>query len=330
MIVQVLLDSGNKLAHIPKTSPANALVGEFAEPPFHQIQPRTRRWGKVERAPWMPTEPGFYPGMLVGSIVVNDEMQVDLRRGLGVDRFEETDEFLMPMSRHAIADHLAIEHAEGRKQRGRAVAFVVVRHRPAAPFLQRQTRLGAIEGLDLTFLVHAQHEGFVRGIEIQSHDIVELLDKVCVAAEFEGLDEVRRKLVVLPDTADGSLAEPLGLGHAARAPMGRVRWCHMQGGFDDGADFLLRNARDTPRTWGVLLQSCHPQRQETFPPELHSRSGDSQVPCDVLIAHAVGRPLDNFGSLHQPPGNTSPMRPRGQDRALLSRQVERGSGSHTT
>jgi hypothetical protein len=31
----------------------------------------------------------------------------------------------------------------------------------------------------------------VRGIEIESDDIVELLDKTFVAADFEGLDEIR-------------------------------------------------------------------------------------------------------------------------------------------
>ena len=94
----------------------------------------------------------------------------------------------MPMARHALADHLAVEHAEGRKQGGRAVALVVVRHRSTATLLQGKTGLGAIEGLDLAFLVDAQHEGFVRWIEIEPDDIVELLDKVFVAADLKGLE----------------------------------------------------------------------------------------------------------------------------------------------
>ena len=110
--------------------------------------------------PGMPPEPGFHARVLVGPVVVHDEMQTEFGRSFDIDLLEEAEELLMPMTRHAVADHFAVEHAEGRKQGGRAVAFVVVRHRPTAAFLQRQARLGAIEGLNLTFLVDAQHQGF--------------------------------------------------------------------------------------------------------------------------------------------------------------------------
>ena len=63
----------------------------------------------------MPFEPGLYAGMLVGAIIVYDQMQVESGWDLSVYSLEKTDEFLMPMVRHAVADHLAIEHAEGCK-----------------------------------------------------------------------------------------------------------------------------------------------------------------------------------------------------------------------
>lgn len=121
--VHIVFDGGDQCRDVRKAAPANALVCDFAEPPFHQVQPGTRSRNEVLMEPWMPPEPGFHTGMLVGFIVVHDQMQVDLGRGFGVDLFEEADEFLMPMPRHAVADHLAIEHAEGRKQSGCAVAF---------------------------------------------------------------------------------------------------------------------------------------------------------------------------------------------------------------
>jgi hypothetical protein len=58
----------------------------------------------------------------------------------------------MPMGRHATAHDLAIEHAECGEQRGRAVAFLIVREVCAFPPLQRKTRLGSVERLDLAFL----------------------------------------------------------------------------------------------------------------------------------------------------------------------------------
>ena len=94
--------------------------------------------------------------------------------GLSLDRLEEPDEFLMPMTWHALADHLAIEHAEGRKQRGRTIALVIVRHRATAALLQREPGLRAIECLDLAFLVNAQDQGQKSRSSIFSSGIVSI------------------------------------------------------------------------------------------------------------------------------------------------------------
>jgi hypothetical protein len=37
-------------------------------------------------------------------------------------------------------------------------------------------RLGAIEGLNLRLLVHAQNHGFLGRIEVKPHDVADLLD----------------------------------------------------------------------------------------------------------------------------------------------------------
>src|SRR4029077_9949671 len=70
-----------------------------------------------------------------------------------LDGCDEADELLMPMARHAAADDLAFEHAERGEQGRRAVAFVIVREGCAFPPLQRKTRLGPVERLDLAFLL---------------------------------------------------------------------------------------------------------------------------------------------------------------------------------
>ena len=44
----------------------------------------------------------------------------------------ELDPLLMPMPWHALADHQSFGHIEGGEQRGRPIAFVVVRHRATA------------------------------------------------------------------------------------------------------------------------------------------------------------------------------------------------------
>ena len=58
----------------------------------------------------------------------------------------------MAMALHVAADDGAVEHVEGCEQRGGAVAFVVVGHRPGTALLHRQPRLGAVKGLDLAHM----------------------------------------------------------------------------------------------------------------------------------------------------------------------------------
>lgn len=276
----------------------------------------------------MPLEPGSHPRMLVGSIIVHDQMQTQFGRRLAVDPLEEPDEFLVPVPRHAVADHFPIEHAQGCEQGGRAIALVVVRHCPTPAFLQRKARLGAIEGLDLAFLVDAQDQGLVRGIEVEPNHIVELLDKLLVPADLEGPDEMGLEVVSLPDTPNRSLAETLCLGHAPRAPVGRSRWCGVQRGLDHYPDFACGDAWDTAGARRVLFQTRQAEGQKPLSPELHRGPGDFQSPGNVLTGGAVGRHLNNPCALHQAEGETPALRPCGQGRALFGRQTDRGCSSH--
>ena len=66
-------------------------------------------------------------------------------RDLALDSIEKADEFEMAVALHAAADHGAVEHAERGEQGGGAVPLVIVRHGLAAPGLDRQSRLGAVE-----------------------------------------------------------------------------------------------------------------------------------------------------------------------------------------
>jgi hypothetical protein len=83
----------------------------------------------------------------------------------------------MAVALHAAADHRAVEYTERGEQGGGAVPLVIVRHRLAAPGLDRQSRLGAVEGLDLALFINRQHHGMGRRIEIKPNDVSEFGDK---------------------------------------------------------------------------------------------------------------------------------------------------------
>ena len=106
----------------------------------------------MERPAGMPRQPLAHLWMLVGRIVVDDGVDHLSHGDLRLDHIEEADELLVAMALHVAANDGAIEDVEGCEQRGGAVTFVVVRHRPSAARLHRQPRLGAVERLDLAHM----------------------------------------------------------------------------------------------------------------------------------------------------------------------------------
>lgn len=188
MSLDVVVDSGDQIRDVLEGASTDTLVGNLAEPALHHVQPRAGSGNEMQVEAGMAFQPGMDARLFVRPVVVDDQMQVQIEWCLDADQLQKTDKFLMAMPRHAIANDGAIEHVQQSEPGRRAIAFVAVRlpGRDSRP--QRQERLSAVEGLDLAFLVDAEHQGFVGRIQIQSHHVVEFLDETLVAAEFEGLD----------------------------------------------------------------------------------------------------------------------------------------------
>ena len=70
---------------------------------------------------------------------------------------------------------------------------------------QRQEGPRALEGWHLAFLVDAQHQRTVGGIEVQADDIAHLLDKLGVSRQLEGFDAMRLEAERLPNPRDRRL-----------------------------------------------------------------------------------------------------------------------------
>jgi hypothetical protein len=115
---QVVVDRSNQIRDAPETAAANPLVGNLSKPTLDQIQPRTRRRNEVEVEPGMASHPGLDPRMFVGCVIVHDKMQIEMGWRLGIDLVEETNEFLVSVTWHAVADHFAIEQAQRGEQCG--------------------------------------------------------------------------------------------------------------------------------------------------------------------------------------------------------------------
>jgi len=115
--------------------------------------------------PWVFRQPVLYHRVFVGTVVVEDHVQIELRWSLPLQ-----------VPGQAVTDDGSLQDVEGGKKGGCAVAFVIVRHRSAAALFHGQARLGAIQGLNLALFIHTQHEGFIGRIEIESDHIGQLFD----------------------------------------------------------------------------------------------------------------------------------------------------------
>src|SRR5215207_3158289 len=95
------------------------------------------------------------------------------------------------MAAMKLTDDLASLSVQSGKQRGRAIAPVIM---SAALHLSRthgQNWLRAIQRLNLRFLVHAQNQSFIRWIQVKPHNIAHLLDKQRVLRKFKSLAAMR-------------------------------------------------------------------------------------------------------------------------------------------
>ena len=112
MSFNVLLDNTNQRRDIVKATPADLFLGQFTEPPLHHVQPGSGCRREVELEAWMPTEPGPDARMLVGAVIIHDEVELQVGRCLAIDFLEESNELLVSMTRHAVPYDFAIEHTE--------------------------------------------------------------------------------------------------------------------------------------------------------------------------------------------------------------------------
>jgi hypothetical protein len=144
---------------------ANGLRGDQAEPALDQVEPRGAGRGEVQMEARVGGQPLFDRGMLVGPVVVTDQMQLQLGIALG-QRLQEDDELGVPMAPVATPTDLAAGHLQRGEQAGSAVAQEswVMRagsseaeiHRLEGELLLRRDESGAAEA----------HGCFLRAIEV--------------------------------------------------------------------------------------------------------------------------------------------------------------------
>jgi hypothetical protein len=151
VVRQMNVDGCDQLADAGKAALADNVVGQLAEETFDKIEPRRAGGSEVKVNSRVLFEPSENNGMLVGGVVVDDQMKVQFGRRLTVDFLQECEPLDMGMLLSGRAQNFAIEVVQRRKERNGTMADVVMSAGPDMTDAQRQIRLRALKRLALAF-----------------------------------------------------------------------------------------------------------------------------------------------------------------------------------
>ncbi len=94
-------------------------------------------------------EPSGDRGMFMGGVIVGDDVDVEIARGLFIDGFEKGQPLLMAVAWRQTGDQLALEIIKRGKQGQRAMSHVIVGLGANVTNAKRQPRLRALQCLAL-------------------------------------------------------------------------------------------------------------------------------------------------------------------------------------
>src|SRR5579864_1486322 len=113
--VNVVGDGALQFGDAAEDAATEPSLSQVAEPAFYQVQPRGRGGNEVKVEARMVSPPSFDPWMFMRAVIVEDEMQLQLRRRFLVDLLHKSQELLMPMTSLAAFQNRAFEHIQGGK-----------------------------------------------------------------------------------------------------------------------------------------------------------------------------------------------------------------------
>jgi hypothetical protein len=252
----------------------------------------------VEDEALMPCEPGTNLGMLMGRIIVEDDVNDLSGRNLGFDGIEEPDELLMRVALHATADHLAFEHVESGEQRGGAMTLVVMGHGAQTALLHRQARLGAVERLDLALLIEGQDNGVGGRIDIKAHHIAQFLDELGIVGELELTHPVRLQPMRAPDALNRTDADADLSRHQRGGPMGGLGGRIALGQRHDPLGDIRPQRRNPRGPRLVAQQPIEAFRHKPFLLAPDAGFRGAGLAHDLVGADAIGGQKDDLGPPH--------------------------------
>ena len=160
--LDIVFDRVFEVADRAEHTALEGALGEEREEAFGLIEPG----GRGRRVMHVPARPLQEPVAdqlgLMGSVIVHDDVNVEIGGHVVLDLVEELSKLLGAMPTHAGAHDRAGLHVERGEQRRGSMALVVMGAPLDPPRPHGQQRLRSVKRLHLAFLIDAQYEGTLR------------------------------------------------------------------------------------------------------------------------------------------------------------------------
>ncbi len=296
----IQIDGQLQFCHAGKAVAPDALVGDVAKEALDHVQPRGAGRGEVHDEARVAGQPLLHVRVAVRGVVVHDQMQAQVLGRAALDEPQELEPLAVAVPRLAHRDHAAVQRVEGCKQRGRAMALVVVGDGAGPPALHRQSRLRAVQGLDLTLLVAAEHQRMLGRVHVQAYHVQQLVLEAGITRQLEAAAQVRLEAMAVPNAADGRGTRSKMLGQCAGAPVGGVDWSLMQRGMHDARLHRRRDRGGSTCARSILAKRIDAAVQKTLTPQRHLPAIEPRLERDVLVLPACGGHQDHERSLLKP------------------------------
>ena len=292
-------DLAHELFDAGKRAASDGLLSDDAEPAFDLVEPGRIGWGVVDVIARSLGEPGFDFGVLVGGVVVDDQMDIEIVGHVGIDVTQEREEFLVSVAFLALADDLAAGDVQGGEQRCGAVSDVIMRDTFDIAQAHGQHGLGAIQRLHLGFLIDAQDHRVVGRIEVKAHDITHFFDEEGIVGDLEVALAVRLDTEEIEPALDGALGDAGFLRHRAHTPMGASIGRFGLEGPVDGLGHPLILMRSGPTTSEFVMQSLDAELDVAFAPLADGVFVQAQAFGNGCVGFAIGAGQYDLGALDQ-------------------------------
>src|ERR1035437_5048293 len=274
-------------------------------------------------------QPAMNQGGLVGAVVIEDEVNVEVVGNFPVDAVEEATKLDGAMLTVDFTDDFPGGNVERGEKGSGAVPAVVVGPALWLTGTHREDGLASIQRLDLSLLVGAEDQRPLKRIQIQTDYVADLLHQLWVVGQLECVGAMGLKPKCAPNPVDGRAAEAARSGHGAGTPVSRVFGGGLQRLHDDRFDLVVADlARGT--TTGLVEQTRSPSFDEA-PAPLANRAVDvADLAGDRGVRQSIARQKNDACARSQRMRGLPSRDPTGEGLPVLGRHHQLCPGSTST